>query len=150
MPNAVASIFIPLPIEQVYYGSKDVKSLERFLPEVKKITTLEESPTRTVNRFEWSAMGKRVVQIEVEEWDDATFGNRFYQQEGDFDEWQGRYLYTAVEGGTEFTIDLNWQLSLPLIGPLLNKMIGKIVEGNVNGLLRGVKEICLEKAKAAT
>jgi coenzyme Q-binding protein COQ10 len=146
MPSTTASILIPLPIDQVYHSSKNVQALERFLPELKKVTTLEESPTRTVNRFEWSAVGKRIVQVEVEEWDDAVYGNRFYQREGDFDRWEGNYRYKSVDGGTEFTIELNWELSLPLIGPLLNKMIGKIVDGNVNALLGGIKQICLEKA----
>ena len=146
MPHTVASIFIPLPIQDVYDGSKDVKALERFLPELERVTVLEKSPQRSLHRMEFRAMGKRIVQTELEEWDDASFGNKFHQTEGDFDRYEGRYLYREVPGGTEFTIDLHWELSLPLIGPLLGRLIEKLVAANVDALLNGVKAVCLEKA----
>jgi ribosome-associated toxin RatA of RatAB toxin-antitoxin module len=146
VPHTRASILIPLPIRTVYESSKDVKALERFLPEVERIVVLEDTPSHTVSRFEWKVMGKRIVQTQEEDWDDATYGNHFRQTKGDFDVWEGRYLYREVPGGTEFTIDLEWELSLPLIGPLLGRLIGKIVDSNVDALLKGMRDMCLERA----
>lgn len=148
MPRTVASIVIPLPIKDVYEGSKDVEALLPHLSEAKNIKTLEKTPTRSVTRFEFVTIGKRVSYTEEEFWDDAVYGNRFHQIEGDFDKYDGRYLYREVPDGTEFTIELDWELNLPLIGPLINKLLGKILEGQVSALVKGVKAVCLEKAAA--
>jgi hypothetical protein len=150
MPRTVASIIIPLPIRAVYEGSKDVEALLPHLSEARSITTLEKTETRSVTRFVFVTIGKRVSYTEEEFWDDATYGNRFHQLEGDFDKYEGRYIYREVPDGTEFTIELDWELNLPLIGPLINKMLGKILEGQVVALTKGVKAVCLERAAVKT
>jgi hypothetical protein len=150
MPTTTASIIIPLPIREVYEGSKDVEALLPHLPDAREITALERGPTRSVTRFVFSAIGKKFVYTEEEDWDDATFYNHFRQREGDLDKYEGQYLYKEVPGGTEFTIVLDWELTLPLIGALLNKMIAKIFENQVIALTKGVKEVCLEKAAQKT
>jgi hypothetical protein len=150
MPRTTASIHIPLPIREVYEGSRDVEALLPHLPDARKITSLEKTPTRSITRFEGVVIGKRIVYTEVEDWDDATYFNHFRQTEGDFDKYEGQYLYKEVPEGTEFTIVLDWELNLPLIGPLLNKLLAKVVEHNVVSLTKGVKDVCLEKAAQKT
>ena len=150
MPRTTASIVIPLPIAQVYEGSRDVEALLPHLPDAREITALEKSPTRCVTKFVFVALGKKIMYTEEEDWDDATYSNHFKQRDGDFDKYEGQYLYKEVPDGTEFSIVLDWELNLPLIGALLNKMLAKILENQVVALTRGVKDVCLEKAAQKT
>ncbi len=150
MPRTTASILIPLPIREVYEGSRDVEALLPHLPDAREITALETTKTRSVTKFVFVALGKKIVYTEEEDWDDATFYNHFKQREGDFDKYEGQYLFKEVPGGTEFTIVLDWELNLPLIGALLNKMLSKILENQVVALTKGIKDVCLEKAAQKT
>jgi ribosome-associated toxin RatA of RatAB toxin-antitoxin module len=145
LPRTETRIFIPRPPGVVYRASKDVAALEEYLPSVEKITALEVTPTRTRHRFEARAAGRKVSYVEVENWDDATLTNSFYSPEGDFSKYEGRYTYTPVEGGTEFGLELDWELNIPLLGALLKNLLGKIVQENADELASGVKAYCLAR-----
>lgn len=148
MPHSRSSIFIPLPPEEVYRRAKDVQGLARYLPGAERITPLELTPTRTVHKMEARTAGRKISYIEVEEWNDATLANSFHSPEGDFDKYQGRYLFTPAEGGTQFEMELEWELNIPLIGALLKNLIARFVQENVDAVAVAMKKMCLDGAPA--
>jgi ribosome-associated toxin RatA of RatAB toxin-antitoxin module len=145
LPRTVSRVFVPRSPEVVYHASKDVAALVNYLPSAERITALEISPTQTRHRFEGKVAGRKVSYVEVENWDDSSLTNSFYSPEGDFSKYEGRYTYTPVEGGTEFGVEVDWELNIPLLGPLLKNLLAKIVQENVDELTNGLRSYCLER-----
>lgn len=149
MGSYEGKVFIPKPIENVYRHARDVKALELILPSIDRITTLEMTPTRSLHRFDFKAAGRRVSYLEDETWDDAAFTNSFFSPQGDFKKYEGRYVFTPVEGGTEFRFDLEYELVIPLIGPLLKNLIAKLMVENCDAILTGIERLCLQEIWSA-
>ncbi|AEB11895.1 type II toxin-antitoxin system RatA family toxin [Marinithermus hydrothermalis] len=143
MPTVRAEIHIPKPPAEVYAAAKDLEGLKPYLKDVETLKVLEDDG-RT-SRSEWvaSAMGKKVRWVEVEEWDDAGLRNRFYSPEGDFDRYEGTWVFEAAEGGTRVTLTIEYELNLPIFGGLLQKLVKKLMQENAESFLEGLKERCL-------
>jgi ribosome-associated toxin RatA of RatAB toxin-antitoxin module len=89
-------------------------------------------------------MGKKVQWTEVEEWDDANLKNRFYSEEGDFDRYEGTWVFTPEgEDATRVKLTLDYELNLPMFGALLQKLVKKLMQENIEGFLQGLKDRCL-------
>ena len=144
MGHYAGKVFIPKPIENVYRHARDVKALEIVLPSIDRITTLEMTPTRSLHRFDFKAAGRRISYLEDETWDDTAHTNSFFSPEGDFQKYRGRYVFTPVEGGTEFGFELEYELVIPLIGALLKSLIAKLMHENCQAILTGIERLCLE------
>ncbi len=143
MPTVRAEIHIPKPPAEVYAAAKDLEGLKPYLKDVETLNVLEDDGQ--TSRSEWvaSAMGKKVRWVEVEEWDDAGLRNRFYSSEGDFDRYEGTWVFEAAEGGTRVTLTIEYELNLPIFGGLLQKLVKKLMQENAERFLEGLKERCL-------
>ena len=143
MPTVRAEIHIPKPPAEVYAAAKDLEGLKPYLKDVETLNVLEDDGQ--TSRSEWvaSAMGKKVRWVEVEEWDDAGLRNRFYSPEGDFDRYEGTWVFEAAEGGTRVTLTIEYELNLPIFGGLLQKLVKKLMQENAERFLEGLKERCL-------
>ncbi|HWG84303.1 MAG TPA: DUF2505 family protein [Deinococcales bacterium] len=148
MPRTESSIFIERPPRVVYEASKNVAALVNYLPSAERITPIEITPSETRHRFEGKVAGRKVSYVEVERWDDASMTQSFYSPEGDFNKYEGRYTYTPVEGGTRFGLEVEWELNIPLIGPLLKNLLAKIVQENADELTKGIRDYCLANTAA--
>lgn len=146
MPVSRSSVFIPRTPAVVYAAAKDIEALKPFLPSVQSIEILEKTPQRSRTRFVFVAVGRKISYIEVEEWDDAALTNRFWSPEGDFDKYEGHYGFAAAPGGAEFSIDLEWELNIPLIGNLIKSVIAKLVQQNLDELTNGMRSLCESRA----
>lgn len=140
MSSVHAEIYIPAPPEEVYRMAKDLEGLKPYLKDVETLRVLAREGARTRTEWVGVAMGKKVRWIEEEEWDDQNLRNRFKSPEGDFDRYEGSWVFLREGEGTRVVLDLEYALTLPLFGGLLQKLVQKLMQENSEALLRGLKE----------
>ncbi|MGQ9735041.1 MAG: type II toxin-antitoxin system RatA family toxin [Thermaceae bacterium] len=140
MPSIHAEIFIPAPPEKVYRLAKDLEGLKPYLKDVETLKVLAQEGARTRSEWVGVAMGKKVRWIEEEEWDDHNLRNRFYSPEGDFDRYEGQWFFLKEGEGTRVVLDLEYALTIPIFGGLLQKLVQRLMQENTEALLRGLKE----------
>lgn len=143
MPQVSSELFIPKPPATVYAAAKDLVGLKPYLKDVESLKVLEDSGSKSKSEWVAVAMGKKIRWIEEEEWFDSELRNRFFSPEGDFDKYQGTWVFLPEGDGTKVKLDLEYQLTIPLFGGLLQRLILKLMKENCDGLLQGLKERCL-------
>lgn len=143
MPTVQAELFIPKPPAEVYAAAKDLEGLKPYLKDVESLKVLEHSAERSKSDWVAVAMGKKVHWVEDEEWFDAELRNQFSSAQGDFDKYQGSWSFKPEGEGTRVTLDLEYELNIPIFGGILQKLILKLMKENCEGLLQGLKERCL-------
>ncbi|TBH20099.1 type II toxin-antitoxin system RatA family toxin [Thermus thermamylovorans] len=140
MPEVRAERFIPAPPEKVYALAKDLEGLKPYLKEVESLKVLSQEGSRTRSEWVAVAMGKKVRWLEEEEWDDRGLRNRFFSPEGDFDRYEGEWVFLPEGEGTRVVLTLAYELTIPIFGGLLQKLVQRLMQENVESLLKGLEE----------
>mgnify|MGYP001627085900 FL=1 len=140
MPEVRAERWIQAPAEKVYALAKDLEGLKPYLKEVESLKVLSQEGHRTRSEWVAVAMGKKVRWLEEEEWDDQNLRNRFYSPEGDFDRYEGTWVFLPEGEGTRVVLSLTYELTIPIFGGLLQKLVQKLMQENVESLLKGLEE----------
>lgn len=140
MPEVRAERYIPAPPEKVYALAKDLEGLKPYLKEVESLKVLAQEGNRTRSEWVAVAMGKKVRWLEEEEWDDLNLRNRFFSPEGDFDRYEGTWVFQPEGEGTRVVLSLTYELTIPIFGGLLQKLVQKLMQENVENLLKGLEE----------
>jgi uncharacterized membrane protein len=148
MPHVQSEIFIPKPPAHVYACAKDLVGLKPYLKDVESLKVLEDHGSRSKSEWVAVAMGKKVRWIEEEEWFDAELRNRFKSPEGDFDKYEGTWVFKEAEGGTRVVLELDYELNIPIFGGLLQKLVLKLMKENCDSLLAGLKERAMEQDRS--
>ena len=110
MPEVRAERYIPAPPERVYRLAKDLEGLKPYLKEVESLEVVAREGARTRSRWVAVAMGKKVRWLEEEEWDDENLRNRFFSPEGDFDRYEGTWVFLPEGEGTRVVLTLALEL----------------------------------------
>ncbi len=140
MPEVKAERYIPAPPERVYALAKDLEGLKPYLKEVESLKVLKREGNRTQSEWVAVAMGRKVRWLEEEEWDDAHLRNRFWSPEGDFDRYEGTWVFEPQGEGTRVVLVLSYELTIPIFGGLLQKLVQKLMQENVEALLKGLED----------
>lgn len=143
MPTVQSQLLIPKPPAEVYAAAKDLEGLKPYLKDVESLKVLEHSESRSKSDWVAVAMGKKVHWVEDEEWFDGELRNTFSSSQGDFDKYQGSWSFKPEGDGTKVTLELDYELNIPIFGGILQKLILKLMKENTDGLLQGLKERCL-------
>ncbi len=131
----------PALLERVYAVAKDVERFGEIMPDVESVTILERQGSTTVTRWVGivQKLGRKIVWTERDEWDDAAHVCRFEQVEGDYDTYRGVWSFANTpEGGCKMTIELEVEIQIPLVGPLLKSLITKLTRQNAERMLEAI------------
>lgn len=149
MPEVTSRLCIPVPLEQVYALARDIEGLAPYIADVESIRVLEREGPRTVT--EWVGVireyGRRIKWTEEDHWDDAGHVCTFAQIQGDFTEYRGTWSFQDADGATEVEIVLHYEYNIPLIGPLIQKLLLKKVQASCDNILQGLQERALQAVK---
>jgi uncharacterized membrane protein len=134
---------IHAPLETVYAVARDVEAFPQFMPDVKSVRILEKSADGSRTLTEWVAYASQLkLQVKWTEedlWDDTAHTCRFRQVKGDYDQMEGLWEFLPHPEGTLFRSTLDYELRVPLLGALVQKVIHHLVTQNLQGILDGVK-----------
>ena len=142
MPEVISELYIPKPPKEVYAAARDLAGLKPYLKDVETLEVLEDRGSTSRTRFVAVAMGKKVHWIEEERWFDDELRNEFASPEGDFDLYRGSWSFFPEGEGTRAVLKLEYELNIPIFGGLLQKLVKKLMQENIDDLLRGLKERC--------
>ena len=143
MARVVLETVIHAPLETVYAVARDVEAFPQFMPDVKSVRILEKSDDGSRTLTEWVAYASQLkLQVKWTEedlWDDTAHTCRFRQVKGDYDQMEGLWEFLPHPEGTLFRSTLDYELRVPLLGALVQKVIHHLVTQNLQGILDGVK-----------
>jgi ribosome-associated toxin RatA of RatAB toxin-antitoxin module len=81
-----------------------------------------------------------VKWTEDEWWNLESLTSTFELVDGDFKHYKGDWAFTPSDSGTKIRMTLDFDLGLPLVGPLIVKLLDKIMQNNIDGMLKAIKE----------
>lgn len=145
MPEVESSIFIPAPLETVYAIAKDIERFPEFLSDVESVAILERTEKGYIS--EWvgvvEKLNRKIRWREEDEWDDSAHICRFRAVGGDWEKYDGVWTFEARDGGTRMTMRLECDVNVPMIGPLIRGLIGKLVRQNIENMFEGIRRRAL-------
>ena len=139
MAQVNASTTIAAPIETVYAVAKAVETFPEFIPDLESVEVLERFNGNTVSRWVGLVQGRKIRWVEEDLWDDRAYRCDFRQREGDFTRYQGSWRFEPVPDGTRTTIDVDFELDIPLAGALLSNLLKMLMRKNIEGMLSALK-----------
>ena len=149
MPEVHAEITIDAPLPRVYSLAKDIERLPDFLPSLEKVTIQSREGGRTVS--EWVGLipefRRHIKWVEEDLWDDEERRCEFRSVSGDWDRYDGVWAFSGQGDGTQVTLTISYEYDVPLIGPLIRKLLHKLVERSAQETLEGLRRMA-EEAKS--
>jgi ribosome-associated toxin RatA of RatAB toxin-antitoxin module len=139
MPQVEVERCIRAPLAVVYAMAKDVECFPEFMPDLESVRVLEREGNRTVTEWQGRVQGRRIRWVEEDEWDDVHYTCHFRQREGDFDRYEGTWAFTPVEDGCSTRLVIDFDLTIPLIGPLLVNLMQALVRRNAENMLDALR-----------
>jgi ribosome-associated toxin RatA of RatAB toxin-antitoxin module len=145
MPQIAAEIVIPAPLATVYPIAKDIERFPEFFPDVESVTIVERTESGFIS--EWvgvvAKLHRKLKWRELDEWDDAAHICRFRAVGGDWDKYDGVWTFEERDGGTVMRMELECDIDVPLIGPIIRGLIGKLAKANVDNMFEGIRRRAL-------
>jgi len=130
---------------KVFDIAREVEKYPEFMPDVKDIKVLERrddgfSRVAWVAHAKVASIDKDIKWVEDENWNYETLSNKFELVEGDYKHYSGTWDFLPEGDGTRMVMEIDYDLGLPLIGPLIVKLLDKIMQNNLDGMLKAIKE----------
>jgi uncharacterized membrane protein len=145
MPRVESSILILAPRDAVIEVARENEAFPSFMADVESVIVRERSDDGLRVVSDWVGIvprfGNRIRWQEEDVWNLAEGTCAFRQIEGDYDQFEGVWTITADgENVTRFDSLVDYRLEIPLVGPLIQTIIHKTVQANVDSMLKAIKE----------
>jgi len=141
MATVESQIVIAAPIDRVYAIARAVERFPEFMDDVQSVEILEEDGGRRVSH--WVGLieefNRTLEWTEEDHWDDEEHSCRFQMTEGDFTAYSGTWTFEEGEGGTVMKLTVDYEYAVPLIGPLIKKLLHRKVQQNCDNMLAAIK-----------
>jgi coenzyme Q-binding protein COQ10 len=142
-----AQVVINAPRDKVFALAQRVEEFPSFMPDVEDVEILSRDNSSGVARVKWIAkvevgsISKKVRWIEEERWDSKAMKGEFDQVEGDYKFYNGEWDFiTDQDGKTVVTLEIDFDLGLPLVGRIIGKLLDKLMYENIQGMLNALKK----------
>ncbi len=144
MPHIENHAEINAPLEAVFVLARDQEAFPRFMPDVESVTVAERSADGSRVVTDWVAVASdfklKVRWTEEDVWDEAAHTCRFTQLKGDYTAYGGLWTFTADGPNlTRFQSEIDYELDIPLIGPLLKAVVARLMRDNTQKILEAIK-----------
>lgn len=139
MATVQASTIIHAPLDRVYVLAKDVEHFPDFMPDLESVAVVERLPTGTVTEWVGVVQGRKIRWVEEDEWDDTLHTCDFRQRSGDFNHYEGTWRFEATPEGTRTSLAVEFELDIPLAGPLLSNLVKVLMRKNCESMLEALK-----------
>lgn len=143
MAKVELELIIHAPVERVYAVAREVEAFPQFMPDVKSVSILEKSEDGSRTLTEWVAYASQLrLQVrwtEEDIWNDTEHTCHFRQVKGDYDRMEGVWRFEPHPEGTRFYCELDYELHVPLLGPIVQKVVHHLVVQNLKGIMDGIK-----------
>jgi coenzyme Q-binding protein COQ10 len=141
MATVESTIVIAAPLQRVYTIARDIERFPEFMDDVRSVEILEQDAERLVSHWvgEIEEFNRTLQWTEVDYWNDEEHSCRFEMTEGDFTAYGGTWTFEEDEGGTVAKLTVDYEYAVPLIGPLIKKLLHRKVQQNCDNMLAAIK-----------
>jgi ribosome-associated toxin RatA of RatAB toxin-antitoxin module len=142
MPSVETTVLVEAPLDKVYALSRDIEHFPDFMEDVEQVTILEQTAERQVSRWVGNVKElRRVIRWTEEDfWNDQDHTCVFKQTEGDFTAYGGRWNFVPEGTGTRVTMGLDYEYNVPLVGALIQNILKKKMQANIDAMLAAIKK----------
>ncbi|GAB4452783.1 MAG: hypothetical protein OHK0029_04350 [Armatimonadaceae bacterium] len=147
MPRVESSIHILAPRDRVIAVARDNEAFPEFMDDVESIVVREKSDDGLRVISDWVGIvprfGTRISWTEEDIWDLNAGTCTFRQITGDYDQFEGVWTFTADGADTtRFDSMLEYRIEIPLVGGLIQNIIHKTMQSNLDATLKAIKRQC--------
>ena len=142
-----AEVLIDAPPSKVFEMARRVEDYPDFMPDVEEVEVLSRDDKTGISRVRWvgkveiQSIHKKVRWVEEEIWDPNELTGEFSLVKGDYKTYGGNWEFEEVDDDkTRLTLKLDFDLGLPLVGSIINKLLDKIMLTNCQGMLDAIKK----------
>lgn len=152
MPEVSSRVEVAASPAAVYAAAKDIEGLVDYITDVESITVTErrEVPGGLETVTDWVGLlpefRRKLTWTEQDRWDDAALICRFEQIKGDFDAYEGEWRFGEAGEGAYTELVVRYEWDVPLIGPLLVKLVQNKVQQSADRIQAGLKQRVEEAA----
>lgn len=141
-----AEVIVDASPEKVFALAQRVEDYPDFMPDVQEVEILKRDDSTGVARVRWigkveiQSIRKLVRWVEEERWNASNLSADFTLVEGDYKKYGGKWGFEKLgDGKTKLSLEIDFDLGLPLVGPLINKLLDKLMLSNCQGMLDAIK-----------
>ena len=144
MPHIENSVTVNAPLDKVYALAREQESFSDFMPDVESVVISERSEDGSRTVSDWVAVASdfklKVRWTEEDLWDEAAHALHFRQIKGDYTSYGGQWTFVEEGPGvTRFDSAIDYELDIPLIGPLLKAVVARLMRDNTQKILDAIK-----------
>ena len=143
MPHIENHVTINAPLDKVFALARDAESFPQFMPDVESVTVTERSPDGNRAVTDWVAVASdfklKVRWTEEDLWDEGEHSCLFRQLTGDYTAYGGLWTFISEGAATRFQSEIDYELDIPLIGPLLKAVVARLMQSNTQKILEAIK-----------
>lgn len=146
MPRVNTENTIDAPIEEVWKMAQDVEKMPDFMSDLVWVKVLEEEQTSPFTRrtvTEWMGRIKQFNRnlhwVEEDIWNDEEKICHFWQIRGDYTDYRGSWKFVSQGASTQVLLEIDYVIDIPLLGPLMQKVVKKLMQENCDTMLRCLK-----------
>lgn len=140
MPYVESNIFIQGDINKIYQIAKDMERYPDFMPDVKSVKIINSSNNKTTTEWITSVDGTPICWTEMDEFDDQKRNIKYKLLEGDLEKFEGEWIFSEVDRGTEVTLTVDFDFGMPTLAELLGPILEEKVRENCTMMLTAMKK----------
>ncbi len=146
MPSIELETLIDSPAEKAFKLAQEVEKYPSFASELKEVKVLKRDGDKVITQWVGIAeLGPFVREVRWEEediWDEDKLECSFNLISGDMKKYSGIWKFESVESGqTLCKLSIDYELGIPLLGAMVEKMIHEKVLEVSKSILNAVKEL---------
>ncbi len=147
MPTIKVSHRFPYPAEQVYRLAKQVERFPQFMEDLDRVEVLERDEsgptlTRWSGRVKIASITRELVWTERDRWDDQEMSCSFAMEQGDLKSYHGVWRFKAEDGSCLSELEVEFELGIPMLGPLVEQLVADRLRENLNQLMQALEKLC--------
>jgi ribosome-associated toxin RatA of RatAB toxin-antitoxin module len=141
---------IALPPRQVFDVARQVTRFPDVLPNLDKVTIIEDSGNGQVTTsweasFSVGPLHKTVKWTEVDTWNTEDLTCIFELTEGDMKVYRGSWVFVADGDGTRVELEVDFELGISMLGPMIDKIVNQLMQQNCDDLLYALDRLAEEE-----
>jgi ribosome-associated toxin RatA of RatAB toxin-antitoxin module len=126
--------------QTVFAAAQEVERFPEVMPDLNSVAVLEDDGQgNTVTKWDGTvAVGplKRSISwTERDRWDSENLLCTFELIEGDMKKYSGTWAFSSNHSGCLVELTVDFELGIPMLGPLVNNIVEKIMQDNCDALL---------------
>ncbi len=140
MPYVEVTLPVRADRSEIYPILKDMEKYPAFMADLVSVEVIERLDNTTLTKWVSNVDGRIIKWTELDTFDDANMHISYKQTTGDLKKFEGEWILTPLDDGTEIKLTVDFEFGIPMIAGLLNPILKKKVRDNSMNMLTAIKQ----------